>query len=116
VRLPDRPRLVTVSVEVRRDGTPAAFGTRTLLPLTRTESLQLEATLLVRELAMPGEPSGPWVLPTADPAERIGDVFPVRLPWVRERAARLEAVASQLIQRLGPDGSRVPDEDEEAAL
>jgi hypothetical protein len=115
VRLPDRPRLVTVSVVVRRAGTPVAFGTRTLLPLTRTESLQLEATLLVRELAMPGEPSGPWVLPTADPADRIGDVIPVRLPWVRERAARLEAAAAQLIQRLGPDGSRFPDEDEEAA-
>ncbi len=115
LRLPDRPRLVTVSVAVSRDGSPLAFGTRTLLPLTRTESLQLEAAILVRELAMPGEPSGPWVLPTADPVERIGDVFGVRLPWARDRAARLGALAEQLIQRLGPDGSRFPDDDEEAA-
>jgi hypothetical protein len=114
VRFPPRPGLVTVSVTVGRSGKPVAFGTRTLLPLTRTESLQLEATILVRELALPGDPSGAWVLPTADPVERIGDVIPVRLPWVRERAARLVETADLLIERLGPDGSRFPDDEEEA--
>ena len=116
VRFPPRPGLVTVSVVVRRDGDAVGFGTRTLLPLTRTESLQLEAAILVRELAMPGEPSGPWVLPTGDPVDRIGDVIPVRLPWVRDRAARLQETAEQLIRRLGPDGSRFPDDEEEVEL
>jgi hypothetical protein len=114
VRFPARPGLVTVSVVVEHDGEPVAFGTHTLLPLTKTESLQLEATILVRELAMPGDPSGPWVMATTDPVMHISDVIPVRLPWVRERAARLQETAEQLIDRLGPDGSRFPDDEEEA--
>lgn len=104
VRLPDRPTLVTVSVVVRQDGRPVAFGTRTMLPLTSTESLQLEAAILVREIAMPGNASGPWVLPTADPLDRIDDVIPVRLPWLLDRASRLVETAELLIERLGPDG------------
>jgi hypothetical protein len=115
VRFPARPALVTVSVTVSRAGEPVAFGTRTQLPLTRTESLQLEATILVRELALPGDPSGAWVEPTTDPVDRIGDVIPVRLPWVRERAARLQETAERLIERLGADGSRFPDDEEEAS-
>jgi hypothetical protein len=114
VRFPPRPGLVTVSVVVERDGRTIAFGTRTLLPLTKTESLQLEATILVRELAMPGDPSGPWVMPTSDPVMHTGDVIPVRLPWVQERAARLQQTAERLIDRLGADGSHFPDDEEQA--
>lgn len=114
VRFPARPGLVTVSVVVERAGEPVAFGTRTLMPLTKTESLQVEATTLVREIAMPGDPSGPWVMATSDPLWHISDVIPVRLPWVRERAARLQETAELLIDRLGPDGSRFPDDEEEA--
>jgi hypothetical protein len=110
VRLPAEPRLVTVGVVVRRDGEDVAFGTRTLVPLTQTESLQLEALILVRELALPGDPSGAWVVPSLDPLDRIGDVIPVRLPWLRERAARLCETADLLLERLGPDGSRAPGE------
>lgn len=106
VRLPEQPGLVTVSVVVSEAGEPVAFGTRTLVSLSATESLQLEACILLRELAIPGEPSAPWVLPTADPLERIADVIPVRLPWLRDRAARLQETAEQLIERLGPDGGR----------
>ena len=116
VRFPATPSLVSVSVIVERDGKPVAFGTRTLLPLTKTESLQLEATILVREVAMPGDPSGPWVMPTTDPVMHIRDVIPVRLPWMRDRAAQLQETAERLIERLGPDGTRFPDDDEEAQL
>jgi hypothetical protein len=115
-RFPSTPSLVTVTVVVERDGEPVAFGTRTLLPLTKTESLQLEATILVREVAMPGDPSGPWVLPTSDPVMHIADVIPLRLPWMRDRAVRLQETADRLIQRLGADGSRFPDDEEEARI
>ena len=47
-------------------------------------------TTLLREMVMPSEPSSPLVVPSEDPLARIGDVIAVRLPWLRERARRLE--------------------------
>ena len=46
---------------------------------------------------MPSEPSSPLVVPTADPLDQIGDVIAVRLPWLRERAQRLERATAELM-------------------
>ena len=89
---------VTASVIVRdADGAPIGFGTCTFLPLTPREALQVEITTLLREMVMPSEPSSPMVVPTDDPLDRIGDVIAVRLPWLRERAQRLERVTAELM-------------------
>ena len=89
---------VTASVIVRgAAGAPLGFGTHTFLPLTRREALQVEITTLLREMVMPSEPSSPLVVPTADPLDQIGDVIAVRLPWLRERAQRLERATTELM-------------------
>jgi hypothetical protein len=89
---------VTAWVTVRgADGTPLGFGTHTFLPLTRRESLQVEVCTLLREMVMPSEPSSPLVVPSDDPLDRIGDVIAVRLPWLRERAQRLERATAELM-------------------
>ena len=89
---------VTVAVVVREaGGSLVGFGTHTFLPLTHRESLQVEVTTLLREMVMPSEPSSPLVVPTADPLDRIDDVIAVRLPWLRERAQRLERVTAELM-------------------
>jgi hypothetical protein len=82
-----------------RDAAGAAigFGTVTFLPLTPRESLQVEVTTLLREMVMPSEPSSPLVVPSDDPLARIGDVIAVRLPWLRDRARRLERATTQLM-------------------
>lgn len=105
VLIPSHSRPVTVSLIVSVGSEAVAFGTRTFVPLTSIESLQLEACILVREIAMPGEPSNPWVGPTADPLTlaRSGIVIPVHLPRLREHAGRLEQVAVQLMERLESD-------------
>ncbi len=96
---------VTVS-----DATGAAvgFGTHTFLPLTPRESLALEVTTLLREMVMPSEPSSPLVVPSDDPLDRIGDVIAVRLPWLNERARRLERATAELMVLDGA-AERAPD-------
>ncbi len=37
------------------------------------------------------------MVPSDDPLDRIGDVIAVRLPWLRERAQRLERVTAELM-------------------
>jgi hypothetical protein len=89
---------VTAWVTVRdENGSPLGFGTHTFLPLTRRESLQVEVCTLLREMVMPSEPSSPLVVPSDDPLDRIGDVIAVRLPWLRERALRLERATAELM-------------------
>jgi hypothetical protein len=48
-------------------------------------------------MVMPSEPSSPRVVPSDDPFDRIGDVIAVRLPWLNERARRLERVTAELM-------------------
>jgi hypothetical protein len=89
---------ITATVTVRDAAKVArAFGTLTFLPLTRREALQVEVTKLLREMVMPSEPSSPLVVPTSDPLHLIGDVIAVRLPWLRDRARRLERATGELM-------------------
>jgi hypothetical protein len=108
VTMPSPPGLVTVSVTVTDAGAPVAFGTRTVLPLTREERLKTELLTHLREMVMPGEPSNPLVQPTADPASRIGFLYGIRLPWLAERGPRVAELARRIeeLRRRGPDAQR----------
>jgi hypothetical protein len=109
-RMPSRPVPVTVTVTVSERGAPVAFGTLTFVPLSREAALKAEATALLREMVMPGEPSNPLVHPTAEPASRTWMLYStgsVRLPWLEERAARLAEVVRQL-RAMEPDGEEDP--------
>jgi hypothetical protein len=105
VTIPSPSGLVTVSVTVTDGGVPVAFGTRTVLPLTREERLKTELLTHLREMVMPGEPSNPLVQPTADPTSRIGFLYGIRLPWLAERGPRIAELARRIaaLRRQGPD-------------
>jgi hypothetical protein len=98
VAMPDEAEFVTVSVEVQHDGRAVGFGTRTLLPLSRDEALPLEILINMREMVMAGEPSNPLVSPTYDPVDRNWLLFSIRVPWMRERARRMQDAAARLLE------------------
>jgi hypothetical protein len=99
VALPEAD-FVTVSVELRRGAKAVAFGTRTFMPLTADEAARLALMIDLRELAIPDEPSSPMVTAAYDPLDR-GDVLtPVHLPWLEERATRLQQTILRLRRTL----------------
>jgi hypothetical protein len=113
-RMPRRPVPVTVTVTVSERGGPVAFGTLTFVPLREEAALKVEASALLREMVMPGEPSNPLVHPTAEPASRTWMLYStgsVRLPWLEERAARLVEVVRRL-RAMRPDRSGKGDSNE----
>jgi hypothetical protein len=97
VRLPDKVDFVTISVTLWRGAEAIGFGTCTLLPLTTEEALKLDVLINMREMVMAGEPANPLVNPLYDPADRNWLIFSIRVPWIRERAARMEKAASRLL-------------------
>lgn len=101
VQLPSIVNFVTISVFALRDGKRVGFGCRSLLPLTAEEAQKLEMLINMREMVMSGEPSNPLVSPTLDPIDRTWLIFSIRIPWIRERAERLQAAASRLMQLRG---------------
>ena len=107
VTMPSPPGLVTVSAAVTDGGRPLAFGTRTVLPLTADERLEVELLTDLREMVMPGEPANPLVQPTADPASRAAFLYGIRLPWLAERGSRIAELARriQALRRRGSDAS-----------
>src|SRR5262249_58929863 len=88
--LPAAADFVTVSVELRRAGSAIGFGTRTFMPLTQEEAAKLAVLIDLRELAIPDEPSAPLVTAAYDPLDRVDTLTPVHLPWLEERAERLQ--------------------------
>jgi hypothetical protein len=101
VQLPAAADFVTISAFAIKDGQRVGFGTRTLLPLTAEEALKLEMLINMREMVMAGEPSNPLVSPASDPDDLRWLIFSIRVPWIRERAERLQAAAAKLMQRHG---------------
>ena len=97
---------VTISVTLWRGTEAIGFGTCTLLPLTTEEALKLDVLINMREMVMAGEPANPLVNPSYDPVDRNWLIFSIRVPWIRERAARMEKAASRLLalQRRPPGG------------
>ena len=107
VRLPDQVDFVTISVTLWRGTEAIGFGTCTLLPLTMEEALKLDVLINMREMMMAGEPANPLVNPSYDPVDRNWLIFSIRVPWIRERAARMEKAASRLLalKRRPPGGN-----------
>jgi hypothetical protein len=105
VRMPERADFVTVSVTVWRAATRIGFGTRTLLPLSAEAAAKLDVLINMREMVLAGEPSNPLVAPAYDPLDRAWLIFSIRVPWLRERAARMERAAARLLaMRRRPEG------------
>ena len=52
----------------------------------------------LRELAIPDEPSSPLVMAAYDPLDRVDTLTPVHLPWLEERAARLQQAVARVIR------------------
>jgi hypothetical protein len=106
IELPVEPDFVTVSVIVK-DGTGqrVGFGSQTFLPVSPQEALHAEILTSLREMAMTDEPSNPMVIPTRDPSELTELIIPVRLPWLRERAARLKHEIQELA-RMNPASTK----------
>jgi hypothetical protein len=98
VRLPSAVDFVTISVSVVKNDERVGFGTRSLLPLTAEEALKLDMLINMREMVMSGEPSNPLVNATLDPLDRDWLIYTIRIPWIRERAARLQAASDRLMQ------------------
>jgi hypothetical protein len=97
---------VTVSVTIATSTRPVAFGTRSIVPLTRIDALRFEIVNLLREMATPGDPSGAFVMTTFDPTLISRGLVTVNLPWIRDRAKRLGAVTAQLLEIWSRDGTR----------
>jgi hypothetical protein len=100
VALPARADFVTVSVELRRGATAIGFSTRTFMPLTDDEAARLAVLIDLRELAIPDEPSSPLVTAAFDPLDRVDVLTPVHLPWLEERAARLQQTIARVIRAM----------------
>jgi hypothetical protein len=105
VMMPDKPSYVTVSAEVRRKGSIIGFGTRTLLPLSRKDALRLEVLINMREMVLAGEPSNPLVSASHDSLDRSWLLYTIRVPWIRDRAERMHAAATKLIEE-GADSAQ----------
>ena len=98
VQLPPAADFVTISVSAMTDNARVGFGTRSFLPLTEEEALKLDMLISMREMVMSGEPSNPLVSPTLDPLDRNWLIYTIRIPWIRERAARVQAASDRLTQ------------------
>lgn len=98
VTMPGEPSFVTIAAEVLKDGEVVGFGTRTLMPLSRRDSLRLDVLINMREMVLAGEPSNPLVNASYDPADRSWLLYSIRIPWIRERARRMQVAAEKLMQ------------------
>jgi hypothetical protein len=91
---------MTITVTARRGGIVVGFGSRTFLPLSRIEDLQLEVCTLLREMVMPSEPSFPLVTSTSDPVDQMGGVSQVHAQMICDLATRLANTAQELVTEL----------------
>ena len=68
------------------------------MPLSEDEAARLAVLIDLRELAMTDEPSAPLVSAAHDPLERQELLSPVRLPWIQERAHRLQQTITRALR------------------
>ena len=109
LQIPTELAPVTVSVTIKDDSGPIAFGTRTFLPLTREESLRLEIVTLIREIATRGaDPSATMTVSTLDPMLISRSLGTVNLTWIRDNAARRIEATTELIDIWRKTGTRSP--------
>jgi hypothetical protein len=98
VQLPDTAGFVTVAGFATRAGQRIGFGCRSFLPMTADEAVKLDMLINLREMVLAGEPANPLVNPSFDPLDRGWLIFSIRVPWIRERAERLQAAAARLMR------------------
>ena len=55
---------------------------------------------------MAGEPSNPLVARRIDPVDRNWLMFSIRVPWVRERARRMQEAATRLLELQSEEAIR----------
>ncbi len=104
--IPDDAKAVTVTVEVLDSGRPVGFGSTTFAPMSEVDSLRLEIVMLLREMSMPGDPSGSLVAATSDPLTASRAIVTINLPGLADRSVRLAEVSRQLLEIWSRDGSR----------
>lgn len=97
VQMPQETGFVAISVTLWRGAEVIGFGACTMLPLTTEEAIKLDVLINMREMVMAGEPANPLVNPAYDPVDRNWLIFSIRVPWIRERAIRMEKAASRLL-------------------
>jgi hypothetical protein len=110
VQMPAQTRPVTVSVTIRDDSGPVAFGTQTLMPISREALLRLEISHLLHEMITPGDPETARMA-LLDPQVLGEHLTTVNLALIEDRAARLRRAAAELLQICTGDGHRrvIPD-------
>ena len=91
----DQP-LVTVCVTVRSQGTAFAFGSKTVQACSRVDGLRTAICTAIRNIAVPSDPAAPLFSAVENPVQRIRDVSPSRLEWLRGRARQLSELATEL--------------------
>jgi hypothetical protein len=95
-----RPRagqpLVTICVTVRSQRTVVAFGSKTVQACSRVDGLRTAICTTIRNIAVPSDPAAPLFSVVDNPIERIRDVSPSRLEWLRGRASQLSELATEL--------------------
>jgi hypothetical protein len=105
VRMPSASKPMTISVTVSDANGPVAFGTCTSVPLAHVDTLRMEIVNLLREMATPGDPSGSFVMATADPVLVSRGIVTVNVPLLRDRAKRLGEVTAELLEIWSRDGT-----------
>jgi hypothetical protein len=110
VRMPDQVRPVTVSVTIRDKSGPIAFGTHTVMPLSREAILRFELSHLLHNMITPGDPETARTA-LLDPQVLGERMTSVNLPLIQQRSARLQQVAAELLELCTSDGHRrvIPD-------
>ena len=68
------------------------------MPLSEDEAARVAVLIDLREMAMTDEPSSPMVSAAHDPLERQELLSPVRLPYIQERAQRLQKNIAEAIR------------------
>ncbi len=106
IAVPSRRQIVTVSLTVSNQSRAIAFGTRTFEPMSQEDSLRLEIVTLIREIAIPGDPSGSFVGPTSDPVLVSRGIATVNLPSIHDKANRLAKITAELLELWAKDGTR----------
>ena len=93
---PSSEGLLTVSLRVHKGSKEVAFGSKTALVSSRADGLRIAICTTIRNVAMPTDPGACLFAPTQAARERIRDVSPSRLGWLRSRANQLSRLTQEL--------------------
>ena len=110
VAVPEEVHPLTVTVtRLDEHGEPAAFGSRTVFPLTEAEYVQSEMSAQLRDIHAPREPFWPLGLTRLDPLTQQAEFFPGTLRYMTSRMADFERNADRLVELHAGEGLSVPE-------